>query len=347
MSKKDRGQFYTTSSSYILDGFTLPSHTKIIEPFAGAGDLITWIHQNGHHEEIEAYDIEPKSDGIQVRDTLLNPPCYDGKYVITNPPYLARNKSSHKEIFDKYHTNDLYKCFIKSLVNTGCLGGIIIIPAGFFFSYRENDFQLRHNFMSNYKIIGVHYFEEQVFDDTTTTVVAFQFEKSETILTDQSIPWVRFPSKEVMIFRVSSLCDWIIGGEIYGLDVSPEVRVSRFVLGRQLKPGEQQTFLLLNALDSGKANGRISLSYKKDYIYPAKETSRTYATLIISGMTLNEEAQEQLCIQFNEYLERKREEYWSLFLPQFRESKEYARKRIPFELAYRMIRHFLNKPIEK
>jgi hypothetical protein len=40
-------------------------------------------------------------------------------------------------------------------------------------------------------------------------------------------------------------------------------------------------------------------------------------------------------------LEKKREETWSLFLPQFRESKEYAMKRIPFELAYKILSHLL------
>ena len=59
------------------------------------------------------YDIEPKKDGIVKKDTLLNPPDYQGKFVITNPPYLARNKCADKTLFDKYQTNDLYKCFIK------------------------------------------------------------------------------------------------------------------------------------------------------------------------------------------------------------------------------------------
>jgi len=46
--------------------------------------------------------------------------------------------------------------------------------------------------------------------------------------------------------------------------------------------------------------------------------------------------------RFNEYIEQKRSDTWSLFLPQFRESKEYARKRIPFELAYRIICHLIH-----
>lgn len=31
----------------------------------------------------------------------------NNKFVLTNPPYLARNKSIDKTVFDKYKTNDL------------------------------------------------------------------------------------------------------------------------------------------------------------------------------------------------------------------------------------------------
>ena len=129
---------------------------------------------------------------------------------------------------------------------------------------------------------------------------------------------------------------WIIGGEIYNLPSSNSIKVSRYVQGKKLK-GYNQTYMTLNALDNGKKNGRISLTYKQNYIYEAKDSSRTYATIIIQGIELNEQQQINICERFNLYLESKREEYWSMFLPQYRESKEYARKRIPFELSYQII----------
>jgi len=45
INKKNRGQFYTTNSSYILDVFLLPPDDIrcIIEPFAGKGYLIDWL----------------------------------------------------------------------------------------------------------------------------------------------------------------------------------------------------------------------------------------------------------------------------------------------------------------
>ena len=344
-NKKNRGQFYTTNSSYILEGLAVPSNDirRIIEPFAGKGDLIEWVKKNWNISDIEAYDIEPKGVGIKKRDTLTNPPDYKDSWIITNPPYLARNKSENKDIYNLYDTNDLYKCFIMSVAKqNNCKGGIFIIPAGFFFSPRDIDVRCRDAFMKKYKITKVRYFEETVFDDTTTTIVAFSFEKSEHDLVEQNVEWIMLPSRVQKTFNMSSSNDWIIGGDIYNLSFPKNISIRRHIEGHKLREGEQQLYITLNALDSGKKNGRISLTYKKDYIYPSKDCSRTYATFRISGKLLNESEQIQLCTDFNEFIEQKRKDTWSLFLPQFRESKEYARKRIPFELGYRIFLHLIS-----
>ncbi len=342
--KKMKGQFYTVNSSYILDGLSMPPKSArcIIEPFAGKGDLLTWLVKNNNTLPIELYDIDPKKEGVIQRDTLIDPPNYKDSWILTNPPYLARNKCDKKEIFDKYDTNDLYKCFITSLTQQEqCAGGIFIIPAGFFLSPRDVDVRCRNDFLSKYKLLKVKYFEETVFPDTTTTVVAFSFEKSAVPLKEQSVEWVSLPSGDKRIFKMSKEDDWIIGGDIYKLSVPTGIKVRRHVEGQKLKEGEQRTSITLSALDSGTKHGRICLEYKEGYVYPAKECSRTYATLCIQGKTLSSEEQKKICLEFNTLLEKKRSETWSLFLPQFRESKEYARKRIPFELAYTIVLHLL------
>jgi hypothetical protein len=348
-NKKNRGQFYTTNSSYILDGFSLPPSDIrcIVEPFAGKGDLIEWVKQSGCTASIEAFDIEPKYQGVQKQDTLRTPPDYSNAWIITNPPYLARNKSDKKEIYDLYNTNDLYKCFITSVIKqNNCRGGIFIIPAGFFFSPRELDTRCRNDFMSRYKITKIKYFEEAVFDDTTTTIVAFSFERAATTLIEQHVEWVMLPSNIHKIFHMSSTYQWIIGGDIYHLEVPDGIQVRRYVEGQPLRENEMQTYITLNALDSGTKDGRISCTYRKNDIYPAKECSRTYATLRISGIELTEEEQIEICRKWNEFVEQRRVDTWSLFLPQFRESKEYARKRIPFELAYHILLHILHQKIK-
>ena len=342
--KKMKGQFYTVNSFYILEDLPMPPSTArcVIEPFAGRGDLLEWLIKNNNTLPIEIYDIDPKKEGTIYRDTLTDPPNYKDSWILTNPPYLARNKCDKKEIFDIYNTNDLYKCFLTSLTNQEpCAGGIFIIPAGFFFSPRDVDVRCRDQFLIKYKLLKVKYFEESVFPDTTTTVVAFAFEKSDILLTEQIVEWVSLPTGEKRIFKMSRENDWIIGGDIYKLDIPTGIKIRRYVKGQTLKDGEQITSMTLSALDSGTMHGRISLEYKEGFIYPAKECSRTYATICIQGKNVSPEDQKKICTEFNSLIEKKRDETWSLFLPQFRESKEYARKRIPFELAYRIILHLI------
>ena len=225
-------------------------------------------------------------------------------------------------------------------------GGIIIIPAGFFLSPRDIDVRCRHAFMMRFRILHVRYFEQTVFPDTTTTVVAFNFVRAVAQLNEQTIDWEILPRAEHREFTTGTANDWIIGGDIYkyrgripidGRAQIPLIRVRRFVVGDALTPGEQQTFMTLNALDSGSQDGRIKLVYEAGTIYQAKESSRAYATLCIVGANLTEPQQIAICARFNALIEEKRAQTWSLFLPQYRESKEYARKRIPFDLAYHII----------
>jgi len=345
-NKKNRGQFYTTNAAYILDGLPRPPPDvrRIVEPFAGKGDLMEWLRKSGCTLEVDAYDIDTNATHIQERDTLTNPPDYANAWVVTNPPYLARNKSTDKSVFDLYDTNDLYKCFITSVVQqNNCRGGIFIIPAGFFFSPRDIDVRCRDAFLRTNRITKVKYFEESVFDDTTTTIVAVAFEKSEVDLDEQDVEWVMMPSNVRRVFKMASSHKWIIGGDIYSLSMPDHISVRRHVEGQALRTNEQQLHITLSALDSGTKDGRIRLAYKAGYLYPGKECSRTYASLRITGRTLTEGEQIQLCHEFNAFIEQKRDESWSLFLPQFRESKEHARKRMPFELAYRIFLHMIHR----
>ena len=344
ITKQKRGQFYTVRSDYVLDTISLPANDSrcVIEPFAGKGDLLDWLKRNHCLLPIEAYDIDPKRNDIVRRDTLMDPPEYKNCWILTNPPYLARNKCEEKEVFEKYDTNDLYKCFILSITRQEpCRGGVMIIPVGFFLSPRDIDYHCRSSFLSKYRLTSVRYFEENVFPDTSTTVVAFSFERSTQLLTRQMVEWTMMPSNQKRTFLLCEEYQWIIGGEVYHLPISMDIKIRRWIVGMVLLPDEQKTSLTIHALDTGKQDGRIKLEYKKDYTYPGKATSRSKATLCITGRMLSEEEQKKVSVRFSEWIEKKRADTWSLFLPQYRESKEYARKRIPFELVYKIVNHLI------
>jgi hypothetical protein len=320
-NKKILGQFMTKNYNYILQDLFVPDNIKnIIEPFTGEGDLLNFLDKNKYN--IECYDIEPKNNNIIKRDTIKNPPEYKNKFIITNPPYLARNKSENKDLYDKYDVNDLYKCLIKEIIINQSLGGILILPLKFWSSIRKNDIELRKDFLKIYKVIRMNIFEEKVFNDTTYTVCSFLFIANNN--NNENIDVKIYPSNKEMKIIFNEENNYMFGGEIYNLPISNKYIISR--------------------LTTKNTDKKISLSIIPDKdIYidnTPNETARTYATLIIEPY-INLDEQKKLVNLFNEYLNEKREKYNSLFLTNYRESKDIARKRISFDLIYNIVQYLL------
>ena len=357
-NKKKYGQFYTTNCNYILDKISIPPDAKLIEPFVGQGDLVKWSKR----DDWEAYDIDPKCDATQ-RDTLLDPPDYKDKFVITNPPFLARNKSKDKRVFDKYGARDLYKASIKSFVDGDVAGGILIIPFNFFC---DTDSNIREMFFSKYTIGSVRVFEEAVFDDTDISVCAFKFERRPF---SGQINFEFLPSGDLETFTLSKKYGFRIAGQAFEVSDSSEYK-----WGRLIKDEQPSTSLFLRAIDTGSEKGRIKMfvgsaeerknSIKQevinlidnkyrgllksvdvevdDYFYDMtpKSSERSFATITCNKKIDNEEMVAEL---FNAELERLRLKYRSVFLTNFRNStSSYARKRISFSQAYAILDKIMN-----
>jgi len=341
--KKQLGQFYTTNYEYILQNLNIPDNVNdIVEPFCGQGDLIKFVEKFNKTYNIECFDIEPKNDELNIikQDTLLNPPDFNNKFVITNPPYLARNKSKDKTYYEKYDENDLYKCFIKILTENVCVGGILIIPLNFWTTIRKNDIALRKIFLNKYKINRLNIFEENVFDDTSYTICAFQFEYKTNIEYDNISTYI-YPNNIQINLILNENNNYTIGGEIYQLKGT--AKIERLTSKNKHKIN---TNLLLKCLDDDQ-NKQISLSYNdKHYIDDTPNLSaRCYATLIIEP-EIDVEKQKKLIIDFNSFMKKNRNLYHSLFLTNYRESKGgHSRKRISFALAYNIISYLLNTTI--
>lgn len=345
-NKKLLGQFYTINNEYILQNMVIPDYiNNIIEPFTGNGDLLNFINKNNNKYNIECYDIEPKKDFIIKRDTLNDPPNYNNKYIITNPPYLARNKSIDKNIFDKYNVNDLYKCFIKEIINNICLGGILILPLNFWCSIRISDIKLRKLFLDKYNIILLNIFEEKVFNDTTYTICSFQFELKKNN-ENNNININIYPSKVKIITELNDNNNYIIGGDIYNLKINNKYKITRLT---EKNKNKLNTNILVKCIDVN-INNKIGLYYIDDNnIYidnTPNQSARTFATLIIEPR-INVEEQKELIKKFNNFLEEYRIKYNSLFLTNYRESKDISRKRISFELVYLIISYILENNNDK
>jgi hypothetical protein len=339
MIKKEYGQFYTTNAEYIIGNLlnTIPENVNIIDPFAGNVDLINLLmNKKIKMNSCILYDIDPKTENTIKKDTLLNPPDYNNKWVITNPPYLARNKNKNKELYDLYNLNDLYKISLKTII--GCEGGIIIIPLNFFSNKNST---IRNEFLSKYKILNLNVFEESVFDDTSYTVCSFSFIKNDTNNDEQIIDTTFFPTKEKKTIVLNVDNNYLFGADFFNIiNHNNPLSIKRLTNYSDNKPN---SYLFIRTIDTGTIEGKINLSINKEYFY-GKETDRTFATIILpneySDLTI--EQQENICLEFNNMLNNYRDIYHSLFLTNYRNStSSYSRKRIGFDVVYKLISYIL------
>lgn len=330
LNKKKYGQFYTTNVDYILQGLTFPTDKILIEPFVGNGDILKWI---GDYN-IEIYDIDVKIKNCVKRDSLKNPPIYEDKFVITNPPYLNKNKSENKEIFDLYNTDDLYKASIITFIEGNVYGGILIVPLNFI---SQQSSKLRKQFFSKYHISKMNIFEENVFEDTSYTICSFEFFKGR--FDYNNIETTIYPSNKKFILKLSEISNWTIGDSFFP-KIKSEYNVRRLVEGDD-KPNNN---LFLYAIDGGSPFSRIRLTSNEEHFY-GKSTDRAFCSFKIDKKIDNED---YIIQEFNKRLENIREETNSLFLTNYRNStKHYARKRISFNQAYSLIEQILSEKNNK
>ena len=143
-----------------------------------------------------------------------------------------------------------------------------------------------------------------------------------------------------MDIQLTSENNYTIGGEIYNLPQN-----SKYIVERATKKTKGNiTNILLKCIDDN-VNSQLGFKVVSDedkFIDNTKNLSaRSYATLVINE-TLTLDQQEYLVDKMNEFIKKQREKYNSLFLTNYRESNSIARKRISFELAFRICNYFLD-----
>lgn len=372
MSKKQLGQFFTTNSDYILQGLEDYIREKdIIDPFAGGGDLILWAKQHGA-KDIKGYDIDEQyidNKKVFSNDSINNPLKY--KFVLTNPPYLHKNKAD-KKTKAKFFTpqfEDLYQISLNSIMDSE--EGIVIVPINFLSA--ENSKKIRNIFFSKFEIVKINYFKQQVFPDTTYNVIAFYYKKNNNISKNElHIKTNIFPDNETITISIKKKYDWTIGGEALGVIKNQKNILGVYRLTEDEMLGEDQkieieaafnhiknretikvskelydqiksNILLLKAIDTGTEKGKIALENIKDYdleCLVSKPSSRNMIYLIFKDPIPIKE-QEKLILLFNKELNKMREEYLSLFLTNFRDND---RKRVSFDFAYKFLNYlYYNK----
>ena len=135
--------------------------------------------------------------------------------------------------------------------------------------------------------------------------------------------------------------NFIIGGEIYNLKLKNTYKITRLTKKNIEKAN---TNILVKCIDDNAKN-QIGLSIvSSDDLYIDETpnlSSRTYASLIITP-SIDSTKQKKLVPKFNSLLADYRKQYHSLFLTNYRESKDIARKRISFDLVYLIVGYILD-----
>ena len=369
--KRLNGQFFTTNSDYILKGFSRYIKGKdVTDPFAGNKDLILWAKKHGVRK-IQGFDIDFKyvDNKVVFRNDSIN--CKKKyKFVLTNPPYLHKNKATEKikqKFFNEENSKfeDLYQVSINAILNSD--EGILIVPLNFLSA--ENSNRIRRIFFEKFRIVYLNIFEEQVFKDTTYNVISFYYKKRSKQFEKDIINTYIFPSNKKIRLELSKRYGWQLGGEfraridsmknLLGIyratedllqsgDEKVELAFNHikdkksFYINKHIKDLLEKNIILLRAIDH-KNGKKIQLEDIRKYgpiALIGKKTSRNMAYLLF-GEELSLGEQEKLIKYFNNYLDRERKKHFSLFLTNFRDN---GRKRISFDFVYKFINYlYFNK----
>lgn len=374
-TKKLLGQFFTKNSNYILQG--LENYVKnrdVVDPFAGAGDLIIWA-KNNSAKITKGFDVDGKyvKDQIFLNDSILNPQKY--KFVLTNPPYLNINKASI-EFKNKYFKNsgyeDLYQISLDSILSSE--EGIIIVPINFLSA--ENSRKIRNKFFNKFMISEMNYFTDQVFEDTTYNVIAAYYRKKINYFEDKFIIHTHiYPQNKIIDIELKRDFGWTINGSFLNIVNNQRNTLGIYRLTEKdviENPGNikvpaaynhiknniyitiseklynliKENIILLKAIDTGTEEGKICLQNIKNYnidCLVSKESSRHMIYFIFENKISISE-QEKIIEIFNKKINEMRNKYSSLFLTNYRDND---RKRISFDFVYKFINYIYSNEIDK
>ena len=327
MSDIIKTQHYS-NNNLLVDGFKnlLPQDGVYIEPFYGEGDLAKALDITFN----EYYDIESK-EPEHKRDTLLNPPEYMGKWVITNPPYLAKNKAKDKTLFNIYPYDDLYKIAMSTM--NDALGGILIIPINFLTDGRSAS--LRNIFFKQYDIIRLNVYLDSMFDNTDYNVCSFFFKRKVNDNNSVSIDINFYENKkeiENFIFTLHKEYSYRIGGEFFN-----DISIVKPIFSR-ITETKRDNPTHINVVCIDKTNEPLHFYYDETPYY-GKQTDRNIATLSFNGK-LKPEFEKQLIDEANKYINDFRVLNHNLCFTNYRDRH---RKRIGFTEAYQIMTVIYNK----
>ncbi|MBR5154455.1 MAG: hypothetical protein IKW58_01885 [Alphaproteobacteria bacterium] len=311
MKKIELGQFFTKKDIWLkpqIKDFIINSNqTTAFDPFAGSGDLLNVAKDLGFTSTI-GLDIDTTLQW-QINDSLKHIPSYPNAIIITNPPYLAKQSASRKNInlshyFNKTSYNDIYLIALDEMLKAQKYV-VAIIPESF----------INSNYQQKSLLSSITILEENPFTDTDCPVCVACFD---------SIPK---PLSEVKIYKNTQYINTL--QNIERLRLSPSNNINIIF-------NDKQGWLGLRAIDSTNDKNFIQFSHKNEINYDfanrIKESSR-HITLI--NINIPENKKQALINASNELINKLRQDSADILLTPFKGNtkKGTRRRRLDFRLA--------------
>jgi hypothetical protein len=249
--------------------------------------------------------------------------------MVSNPPYLARNKAKgqYAPIYDKFKQSDLYKCHLAGL---NCNEGIVILPSNFL---SESNSSARKMFFSRFSILQAEYWTEQVFPEATTGIVIFHYKWEKNPI--QHFPLTMLPEEKKIDVVLKPEYGYLFGAEFFQ-------RISQYPKTVTVEKGTKgippNTRLVLSLLDKNKIPQGLSIN-TGDPILSTKTAFTTYQ-LVVHGVTLSQEEEEKIVSSFNSLMGHYRKKYSGLFLTNYMGANQ---KILPVSYCYRLINYIVNE----
>ena len=141
-NKREFGQYFTVENPFghplFKEWMTLSGikdEDTILEPFAGANNILKLMDESGYHNQWKCYDIDPPTENafpqyeVEYRDTIEDFPI-GYKVCVTNCPYLGKSSARRRKIDYPWEEDDLYKVCLNRMLDN-CEYVAAIIPESF------------------------------------------------------------------------------------------------------------------------------------------------------------------------------------------------------------------------
>jgi hypothetical protein len=183
INKREFGQFFTKGNPFnhplFSEWMSLTGCTNedvILEPFAGANNILKLMDECGYHNAWKCYDIDAPKENVfpkyivRYRDTVESFPI-GYKVCVTNCPYLGKSSARRRGIRYPWEEDDLYKVCLNRMLDN-CEYVAAIIPESFITANIHRD-----------RLMGVISLTCEMFSDTDCPVCLALFTPKKLGLT--------------------------------------------------------------------------------------------------------------------------------------------------------------------